>query len=58
MSRVTDAPVNTLIRQHMEGLNGSFPKREVAGKVLDDLSVEKIRDLAVEGLFGRKRART
>lgn len=58
MSADEQARINTLIRERMGDLNGSFPKRDVAELVYADLSDEQIRSLCLEGLMGRMRAIT
>lgn len=55
---IAETPIQTLIRQHMESLNGSFPKRELANKVIEDLSPDQVRAMALEGLMGRMRSIT
>lgn len=54
----TETPINGLIREQMTNLNGSFEKREVAQKILPDLSDEQMTALAIEGLMGRMRSIT
>ena len=58
MTTAQQTRINTIIRAHMENLNGSFPKREVAEAVYAELSDDQIRDLTIEGLMGRMRSIT
>jgi len=58
MTTAEQTRVNTVIRAHMENLNGSFDKREVAMAMYDELGDDQVRALAIEGLIDRMRGIT